>query len=168
MARAKTPHKYKPEFVELSRNYCQLGAIDDDLAVFFNVSKRMIISWRKKYPDFNEACTEGKEIADNKVKRSLFERATGYSHPEEKIFCTNGMVTKVDSIKHYPPDTTAAIFWLKNRDPENWKDVHKIDHSGQVTHVHEISDEELERIATGGRAGAAKAQRGEKKPSSVH
>ena len=48
--------------------------------------------------------------------------ATGYWHPEEKVFCRNGQIIRVKTIKYYPPDTAACIFWLKNRRPNLWSD----------------------------------------------
>lgn len=64
-----------------------------------------------------------KEEPDEKVKRSLFERACGYSHPAVKIFCQGAMVTREEYIEHYPPDPTSCIYWLCNRQPEDWKSI---------------------------------------------
>jgi hypothetical protein len=50
----------------------------------------------------------------------------GYSAPEDKIFNNDGKPLIVPTVKNYPPDTTAVIFWLKNRRPDEWRD--KIDH----------------------------------------
>ena len=55
-------------------------------------------------------------------------RAVGYSYDAEKIFCDkNGNVTKVPYREHVPPDVTAQIFWLKNRDPKRWRDAWQVD-----------------------------------------
>ena len=43
-----------------------------------------------------------------------------------------GQVTLTPIIKHYPPDTTAAIFWLKNRKTDQWRDKQDVEHSGSV------------------------------------
>jgi len=64
------------------------------------------------------------------VVRSLFQRACGYSHPEDKIFQHEGNPVVVPTTKHYPPDATSAIFWLKNRDPANWRD--KVEHEVEL------------------------------------
>jgi hypothetical protein len=65
---------------------------------------------------------EAKAFSDEYVEKSLFSRATGYTVPEEKIFVSRGgKVTRVPTMKHYPPDVTAQIFWLKNRSPHLWK-----------------------------------------------
>ncbi len=122
------PTKYKAVYARQASKLCQLGAIDKDLASFFNVSVSTISTWKLEQPKFLESIKKSKEIADNKVIRSLFERATGYEHPEDKIFCTDGDVTTVKTMKHYPPDATSMIFWLKNRLPELFRDKQVIEH----------------------------------------
>lgn len=120
------PTKYKSEFAEQARKYCLLGAIDKDLAVFFEVDELTINRWKDAHPEFCKALKEGKDEADAKVADRLFNRALGYSHPEDKIFNNNGIPMVVPTMKHYPPDTTACIFWLKNRQKDQWRD--KQDH----------------------------------------
>jgi hypothetical protein len=72
----------------------------------------------------------GRDIADANVGKSLYDRAMGYSHPEDKIFVHNGETIIVPTTKHYPPDTASAIFWLKNRQPAKWRDTQNIELSG--------------------------------------
>lgn len=98
---------YRDEYREQAKNYCLLGATDADLAGFFGVTERTIINWRKSHPDFDDACESGKARADALVARSLYNNA-----------CAG--------------DTTACIFWLKNRQPQAWRDRHDINHSGKV------------------------------------
>lgn len=116
------PSAFKPEYVELVYNYCLLGADDKQLAGFFGVAESTINLWKKKFPDFAAAMTRGKMAADATVAEALFKRATGYSCPETKVIVVDGAVVTADTIKHFPPDTTACIFWLKNRQPKLWKD----------------------------------------------
>ena len=120
------PTKYKPEFCDQARKLCALSATDAQIADFFGVSEVTINSWKGKNPEFLKSLKESKEQQDTKVERSLFERAMGYSHPETKVFCQNGEVTEVDTRKHYPPDTTAMIFWLKNRQPAKWRERQEV------------------------------------------
>ena len=120
------PSAYKPEYVKQARKLCLLGATDKQLADFFGVSEKTLNTWKKAHPEFLQSLKEAKEEADNRVVRSLFERANGYTHPEEKIFCSEGTVVRAKTTKQYPPDTTACIFWLKNRCKEDWRD--KVDH----------------------------------------
>lgn len=116
------PTKFKDEYIEQARNYSYLGATDEQVAKFFDVTTRTITRWKDDYPEFCLALKEGKEIADAKVSKSLYERATGYSHNEDKIFNDNGTPLVVPTTKHYPPDPTSMIFWLKNRQPELWRE----------------------------------------------
>lgn len=120
------PTKYKPEYCKQAAKLCALGAIDKDLAEFFDTTEQTINAWKKEYPEFLEAIKTAKEELDQKVERSLFQRATGYEHPAVKIMQYEGTPVKVDYTERYPPDTVAGIFWLKNRQPDRWRD--KIDH----------------------------------------
>ena len=97
------------------------------MAEFFGVNPDTWHEWKKVHSEFSEALRDWKVEADSRVERSLYERATGYSHPEDKIFNDDGEPLIVPTVKHYPPDTTAAIFWLKNRQKDRWRDVSKVD-----------------------------------------
>lgn len=116
------PTKYLEEYNEQAKKLCRLGATDKELADFFEVSESTLNLWKKEHPLFSESLKAGKLLADAEVADKLYKRATGYSHPEDKIFNDNGAPLIVNTEKHYPPDTTAAIFWLKNRRPDRWKD----------------------------------------------
>jgi len=121
------PTRYRKEFIPQAEKLCRLGAIDTDLADFFGVSEQTINAWKKKHPEFLEAINIEKANANAKVKRALFERACGYSHDDVHISNYKGDITETDIVKHYPPDTAAAFIWLKNRDPENWRDKHEVE-----------------------------------------
>ena len=120
------PSKYKKEYAELAKNYRLLGATDAQMAKYCGVTENTLNNWKKDHVEFLHALKEGKEDADAKVANSLYNRALGYSHPDIDIKVVNGDIVQTDIIKHYPPDTTSCIFWLKNRDPENWRDTHEI------------------------------------------
>ena len=125
------PSKYKDEYTEQAYKLCLLGATDKDLADFFNTTEQTINAWKKK-PEFLESLKRGKMEADAVIAQKLFHRAKGYSHHEDKIFNAYGEPLIVPTVKHYPPDVTAAIFWLKNRQPVYWRDKHDLEHSGEV------------------------------------
>lgn len=116
------PSSYKKEYAAQSIHLTKLGAIDKDLAAFFGVSEVTINAWKDKHPEFLKSLKKGKENADNMVKQSLYRRSIGYSHPDTKFATFEGKITdSQEYTKHYPPDTTACIFWMTNRDPNNWK-----------------------------------------------
>jgi hypothetical protein len=115
------PTRYRKDLDELVYKLCLLGAIDTQIADFFDVSERTINTWKKKHSTFLQSIKKGKIQADAEVAKMLFHRACGYEHIETKVFCQNGEIITHDVIKHYPPDTAAICFWLKNR--AGWKDV---------------------------------------------
>lgn len=121
------PTSFKAEYVEQAYKLCLLGAIDEQLGEFFNVAKSTINLWKKKQPKFLDALKRGKVVADANVAQALYRRATGYSHPETHVSNYQGQITLTEITKHYPPDTGAACFWLKNRQPEKWRDKIEID-----------------------------------------
>ena len=116
------PPKYNAEAPAWALRLCRLGATDAQLADAFGVAESTISRWKIEHPEFQEALKKGKAFADAEVADALFRRATGYSHPAVKIFNDQGAPLVVDYVEHYPPDTTACIFWLKNRQPALWRD----------------------------------------------
>lgn len=125
------PSTYKENYAELAGKVAKLGATDEDLADVFDVKVSTIDSWKKRHIEFKQALKDGKAIADAEVAQSLYHRATGYSHREEKILVVGGKVQRVMTTNHYPPDTTSMIFWLKNRRPDLWRDKHNHEHTGK-------------------------------------
>jgi hypothetical protein len=109
------------------------GFTDKEMAEFLDITEQTFNNWKLDHPKFFESLKEWKEYADARVERSLYERALGFSHAEDKIFKPAGEApTVVPTIKHYAPDTTACIFWLKNRKKKEWRDKVELDH-GQST-----------------------------------
>ncbi|MDQ5882150.1 MAG: hypothetical protein QG616_1982 [Pseudomonadota bacterium] len=123
---------YKPEYAEQAAAQCEEGATDIELADFFDVSVRTLYRWKNTYAAFCQALKAGKAPADVRVERSLFERATGYERDEVDIRVVDGQIVQTTIRKFYPPDTTAAIFWLKNRKPAEWRDKTEVEHGGEV------------------------------------
>lgn len=147
--RGGRPALYQDSYAEQARKLCMLGAIDEQLADFFEVSRRTLDSWKIKHPEFLRSLKEGKSIADANVASSLYHRAVGYSHKAVKIFgdVKTGDDLVVEYTERYAPDTTACIFWLKNRRPDLWRDRQHVE--AEIKDLDRLSDEELERLASG-------------------
>ncbi|NUF49512.1 terminase [Gilliamella sp. ESL0250] len=122
------PTNYREEYAEQARKLCLLGYTDKQLADFFNVSEQTINTWKTKHPQFLESIKKGKEIADVDVVESLYKRAIGIEYEEVELKTDGKNKSKRVIKKLIPPDTTAQIFWLKNRQPHKWRDKQEIDH----------------------------------------
>jgi hypothetical protein len=106
---AGRPTDYRPEYNEQAYKLCLLGHTDAELAAFFDVQESTINNWKLAYPEFLESIKKGKDIADSEVAAKLYHRATGYSHPDVDIKMYEGQIIETPLVKHYPPDTAAAI-----------------------------------------------------------
>lgn len=98
------------------------GKTDVQIAESLKIPPLTFIGWKERHPDFALALKRAKDVADDEVERTLRERALGYSHKAIKFFCHEGVIISEEYIEHYPPDTGACIFWLKNRRPERWRE----------------------------------------------
>lgn len=124
------PSKFKPEFIAQAEKLCKLGATDMELADFFDVEVRTLYRWKSENEQFCQALKAGKDEADDRVERSLYARANGYEHHEVDIRVVGGAIVQTPIRKYYPPDTTAAIFWLKNRRAAEWREVKAVELTG--------------------------------------
>lgn len=129
---AGRPSSYKAEYAEQAAKLCSLGATDVEMADFFGVDISTFYRWKAEFIEFCDAIKVAKQAADERVKRSLYERATGYERDEVDIRVIEGRIVQTPVRKFYPPDTTACIFWLKNRDKDNWRDKTETEHSGKI------------------------------------
>lgn len=116
------PSKYKQEYAEQARKLCLLGATDAKLADFFEVDEATINRWKHDFPEFCKSLKAGKIQADAEIAESLFNRAKGYIAPDLDIKMYEGEIIETPYMKHYPPDATSMIFWLKNRQPDLWRE----------------------------------------------
>lgn len=129
------PVKYDPALNKQVTKLCRLGATDPEIADFLEVDPSTVSKWKHDFPEFSEAIKKGKVLADAEVATKLFKRATGYSHEDVDIKMYEGQIIQTPLRKHYPPDTAAAIFWLKNRQSAKWRDRQETEHSGTVISV---------------------------------
>jgi hypothetical protein len=149
---AGRPTAFKPEFVEQATKLAKLAATDIEIADFFGVNVATLYRWKNSNAEFCEALKIAKAEADERVERSLFQRATGYQRDSVKVFLDkNGEPVYAPYREDVQPDTTACIFWLKNRKKEEWRD--KQDHEvtgsdgGPLKHQHTV---QIEFVKTGG------------------
>lgn len=125
------PTKYRDYFPAMAKSLCLLGSTDKQLAEAFDVDEASIHRWKLEHPEFCESIKEGKVDADAKVAASLFSRAVGYTGRRTVTATVGGMITDVKEIREYVgPDVGAAVFWLKNRQKENWRDKQDLEHTG--------------------------------------
>lgn len=120
------PSAYREEYAEQARKLCLLGATDKEMADFFGVSEQTLNAWKKDFPEFLESLRAGKMKADAQVAQKLFDRATGSEWTEQqaiKVKAGRGeeRVEIVTVRRAAPPDTNAAMFWLHNRRPDQWR-----------------------------------------------
>ena len=110
-----------------------MGYTDKNLADFFEVSEATINNWKHDHDGFLESLKAGKVIADATVTASLYERAIGYSHTEEKVFCSNGEIITHETEKKYPPDPISMKYWLNNRQPKVWREKVEVEQKTTIT-----------------------------------
>lgn len=125
---AGRPTDYKPEYAEQAAKLCELGATDQELAEFFKVETRTIYRWKHSHVEFCQAVMCGKDAADERVVRALYNRAVGYTFESEKVFQHQGEIIRAPTLEHVAPDPSAAMNWLKNRQPDKWRDKQEIQH----------------------------------------
>jgi len=120
------PSAYDPKtFPRTAKFLAQRGATQAEIADCFQVTTRTLQHWLTLHPELQEAITTGNEAFDPRVERALAERALGYTVDVEECYVIDKELVTHKTRKHYPPDVTACIFWLKNRQPEKWRDVQR-------------------------------------------
>lgn len=127
------PTKYEDIYCEQVYKLCLLGATDKEIANFFGIAESTLNLWKLNYSEFSESIKKGKIQADAEVAKSLYHRACGYEHPDVHISSYEGKITITNITKYYPPDTGAAMAWLKNRTRKQeypWRDDYSHDVKG--------------------------------------
>jgi transposase-like protein len=143
-----------PEIEQMARD----GYRDEDIAKTLGITRQTLYAWKGKYEDFAEALRKGKAVVDAEIENKLLDNARGYTYWEETqelVKELNPMTGRVEEFlktvkrvkKHVKGDTTAQIFWLKNRKPDQWRDKQHIQHSGGigVNGLDYMSDDEIEK-----------------------
>lgn len=123
MAKRKYEYWLTPEGLIKLEGWARDGLTDEQIAKNIGINRDTLYRWKKAYPDFSDALKRGKEVIDRQVENALLKRALGYTYDEVTIK-DDVEVKRVR--KQVAPDTTAQIFWLKNRKPEDWRDKREI------------------------------------------
>lgn len=140
--------------LELIECWARDGLTDKQIAKNLNISEDTFYEYKKKHSEFSEVLKKGKEVVDYEVENALLKRALGYEY-EEKTYETQydeGTGNPTEKLtkritKQVAPDTTAQIFWLKNRKPDKWRDKQQIEHSGGINNpFKDLSTEELRQL----------------------
>lgn len=123
------PTKFNADKLAHMKSLYEMGRTDKQVAAAVGVSHITLHNWKHSHPDFFSSLKDWKIQADKNVEVSLWQRANGYTAKEEKVFCDakTGMLTTKMVDKHYPPDPTSMIFWLKNRQPQKWRDKREVE-----------------------------------------
>ena len=112
-----------PEGLLKVEGWARDGLIDEQIAQNMGIRVTTLYDWKKRFPQFSEALKRGKEVVDRQVENALLKRALGYEYEEVKEKFEEGVLTeRTVTKKEVVADTTAQIFWLKNRKPDTWRD----------------------------------------------
>lgn len=146
MAKGKYEQWQTEEGLELLRGWARNGLTDEDIAANVGISRSTLAEWKKNYPDISDALKRGREYADMRVENQMYQNAVGYSYTEQQAIkvrrvywdnagrkCEAEDVRIVDVERWHPGETTAQIFWLKNRRPEEWRDKIITEQEGPVS-----------------------------------
>lgn len=136
---AKSKWDEVKEKLNLVEAWARDGLIEEQIAKNLGISKATMENYKRDHLDFLTFLKRGKEVVDIEVENALLKRAKGYSYNEitqelvtdKETGESSLAVTKVVK-KEVAPDTTAQIFWLKNRRPKEWRDKQDIEHSGKI------------------------------------
>lgn len=144
MAKGKYEEWLEPEGLLKIQGWARDGLTEEQIAHNMGIRRSTLSEWKKKFPDILDSLKQGKEVVDREVENALLNKALGFrvtvkkSYKVKDIIYENGRKIKetekiemVDEEQYIPPDTTAQIFWLKNRKPNEWRDKREVDVGGQ-------------------------------------
>ena len=103
---------------------------DIEVADMLGIGLSTLYRWKLDHPAFARVFKLGKAAADDRVERSLYSRAIGYDYIAEKAAMTRHGQKTMRYRAHIPPDTAAAVWYLKNRRPDRWRDSFRHEHTG--------------------------------------
>ena len=128
------------------------GLTDKQIAENMGVAERTFTDWKKKFSAISAVLKKGKEVIDRRVENALLKRALGFEYVETTKELTDlGLTVTKQVTKQVAPDTTAQIFWLKNRKPQEWRDKKETEVTGNLSVNNPFSDlsvEDLRKLAS--------------------
>jgi transcriptional regulator with XRE-family HTH domain len=131
--------------------WCRDGLTEEQIAKNLGIGVSTLSKYKVEHIELIEALKRGKEVVDIQVENALFKRALGYKYEEvtrENVYNKETeeyeMIVTKKVVKEVQPDTTAQIFWLKNRKPAEWRDKQEIE-SHNINENIEYSDEERQK-----------------------
>lgn len=125
MAKGKYQEWLEPEGLLKIEGWARDGLTDEQIAEKMGIGYSTLQTWKTKYQDIQDSLKKGKEVVDRQVENALLQRALGYEYTEttrEYVPELGEMHVTKKVTKQVAPDTTAQIFWLKNRKPQEWRD----------------------------------------------
>lgn len=148
MAKGKYEKWLEPDNLLLLQAWARDGLTDEQIAHNMGIRTSTLYNWKNKYLEISESLKKGKEVVDVEVENALLKRALGYDYNEVTEIRENGIVTQRKIVKkHVIPDVTAQIFWIKNRKPDIWRDLKKIESDIKVTNPFEgVSTEDIRKL----------------------
>lgn len=150
MAKGKYQEWLEPDGLLKIEGWARDGLTDEQIAANIGIGYSTLQTWKSKYQDIQDSLKRGKEVVDRQVENALLKRALGYQYDE--ITLENGVETKRIT-KEVVPDTTAQIFWLKNRKPDQWRDKKDLNLAGGVAvdnPYESLTTDELKKLIHGG------------------
>ena len=113
----------EPDKLVLLEGWARDGLTNEQIANNIGINVKTLYEWKNKESNISNALKKGKEVIDFEVENALLKRALGYTITinEQKID-KDGCVHDTKRDVHIPGDTTAQIFWLKNRKKEQWRE----------------------------------------------
>ena len=123
MAKSKAMEWLEQDKLTLLEAWARDGLTNEQIAKNMGINPSTLYDYMNKFVEISNALKKGKEVVDIEVENALLKRALGYTITlcEQKVD-KDGCVHDLKKDVHIPGDTTAQIFWLKNRKPKNWKD----------------------------------------------
>ena len=121
-----------PDGLTAIEGWAREGATDSDISKKIGVVLSTFCEWKNRFPQISEALKKGKAPVDFEVENALLKRALGFEYVEKKkVRMPDGSERIENTVKYVVPDTTAQIFWLKNRRPDKWRDKHEVTTAAQ-------------------------------------